>query len=128
MEIIKFALIAIVGVIIFVYLKSVNSELSALSLCATGIILILTLLPYVLNALNLFSNFGFEAGVSAELFSVVIKIIIISYLIEFVENLCSDLGASSISTKVSIAGKIIILLTSTPVFTALFNVISNFVK
>ena len=91
-------------------------------------ILILTLLPYVLNALNLFSNFGFEAGVSSELFSVVIKIIIISYLIEFVENLCSDLGASSISTKVSIAGKIIILLTSTPVFTALFNVISNFVK
>ena len=79
MEIIKFALIAVVGVIIFVYLKSVNSELSAFSLCATGIILILTLLPYVINAINLFSNFGFEAGVSSELFSVVIKIII-SYI------------------------------------------------
>ena len=128
MEIIKLVLIGVAGVIIFVYLKSVNSELSTLSLVATGVILTLTFINYVIDAVKLFANLSSNLNISSQIFNIVLKIIIISYTVEFTENLCTDLGASGIGAKVSLIGKIIILVTSAPVFTTLIETITSFIK
>ena len=128
MEILKVVFIAVIGVIIFVYLKSVNSELSNLSLVATGVILLLSVIGYILEAVNLFANLSFNLGLEEGVFKIVIKIIVISYLIEFTENLCTDLNASGIGTKVSLCGKIVILVTAFPIIYNLLTVVTSFIK
>lgn len=127
-EILKIVSIAVIGAMIFVYLKSLNSELSALSAVATGVVLIFTVIDYVLSTVKIFSELSYNLGVSTKIFMIVIKIIIISYLIEFCENLCSDLGVTNIGAKVSLCGKIIIFVTAVPVYKALIDAVTTFIK
>ena len=47
----------------------------------------------------------------------------VSYICEFVSAVCKDAGVSSVAVKVDIAGKLIILLASMPVFKELINII-----
>ena len=128
MDIFKIVIIAVIGVTVFFYLKTVNSELATLSLIASGVVLILTVFEYVISASYLFLEISSKLNVDGEVFKVVLKIIIISYLIEFTENLCNDLGATSLGSKVSVCGKIIILVTATPVFVTLTKTLLTFIK
>ena len=128
MEILKISLIAVVGLIVFIYLKNVNSELSTLTLVATGVVLLICIVEYFAKAVELFNNLSYALNINTNVFKIVIKIIAISYLTEFTESLCVDLGSQSIGAKVSLCGKIIILLTASPVFYSLISTLTNFIK
>ena len=77
MGIIKICLIAVIGLIIFIYLKNLNSELSALSLVATGIILLLSIVDYLSEAINLFSNLSSSLNINANVFKDCFKSLIL---------------------------------------------------
>lgn len=124
MDILKIILIAIVGSLIFVYLKFNNSELAGLSALATGIIILILTINYIISILGFFNKMADGVGVSSELFIIVVKIIAISYLSDFCSSLCSDLGVNSIGEKVNFASKIMIFVLSMPVITNLFNTLS----
>ena len=128
MEIIKICLIAVVGLIVFIYLKNVNSELSTLSIVATGVILLISIIDYFAEAINLFSELSYGLNINANVFKIVIKILVISYVVEFTESLCVDLGSTSIGAKVSLCGKIIILITASPIFYSLISTLTEFLK
>ncbi len=128
MEIFKIVAIAIIGVLIFTYLKSINSELSVLSIVATGLVLLLSVSSYIIDVLNVFSNLSSNLNIDSQIFIIVIKIIIISYIIEFTENLSNDLGATNLSAKISLCGKLIIFVTAMPIFNSLISIITTFLK
>ena len=128
MDVLKIALIAVIGLIIFVYLKSVNSELSTLSIIATGVLLLISVVEYLSEVVNLFSNLSYDLNVNVSVFKIVVKIIVISYVIEFTESLCVDLGATGIGAKVSLCGKLIILVTASPIFFTLISTVTSFLK
>ncbi len=127
MEIVKIACMAVVGAIIYVYLKSNGSELAGLSALSTGIILILTTVSYLISAVGFFSEMASKTGISSNLFLLVIKITAISYLADFSSSLCEDLGVKSLGDKVSFASKIMIFTLATPVIINLFDVISTLI-
>ncbi|MBO5713716.1 MAG: hypothetical protein J6R88_05940 [Clostridia bacterium] len=128
MEILKIVVIAVVGLIIYVYLKSLNSELSALTLIATGVILLIFIVDYLTKAISLFSELSYGLNINVNVFKIVLKIIIISYVVEFTESLCVDLGATGIGAKVSLSGKLIILVTASPIFYTLITTLTQFLK
>ena len=125
MEILKIACIAVIGAIIFVYLKSNGSELAGLTALATGIVLLLMTISYLITALGFFSEMASKTGISSNLFLLVVKITAISYLADFSSALCEDLGVKSLGNKVNFASKIMIFTLSTPVILNLFDVISS---
>ena len=125
MEILKIACIAVMGAIIYLYLKSNGSEIAGLSALATGIVLILMSISYVISAVGFFSEMASKTGISSNLFLLVIKITAISYLADFSSALCEDLGVKSLANKVNFASKIMIFTLSTPVILNLFDVISS---
>lgn len=128
MDILKIALIAVVGLIIFVYLKNVNSELSTLTAIATGIILLLSVVDYLTQVITLFTELSYGLNVNVNVFKIVIKIIVISYVTEFTETLCADLGSTSIGSKISLCGKLIIIVTSAPIFFSLISTLTTFLQ
>ena len=127
MEILKIVCIGVVGTLVYVYLKSNGSELAGLSAIATGILLIICTVSYLVNAVTIFSEIAKNSGVSSDLFVLVIKIIAISYLADFTSTLCEDLGVKSIGDKVAFASKLIIFTLSAPVIFNLFNVINGLI-
>ncbi len=127
MEILKIISVAIIGAVFFVYLKSVNSELSGLIAIGTSIIILLISVSYVFEAVSFFKNFVNTLGISQSVLILVIKITVIAYLIEFSSSLCEDLGVKSIGNKVEFAGRIIIFVISIPIFISLIETLTNLV-
>ena len=127
MEIIKIIFIGIVGTLIFIYLKNNNSELSGLSAIATSILIIILTVGYIVDTVKIFSLIAERTGISQELFTLIVKIISISYLSDFTYSFCEDAGAKSIGEKVNFTCKIIILVLSAPIINNIFNVISSLV-
>ena len=127
MDILKIVCIAVVGALVFVYLKSNNSDLAGLCALSTGILLLITTISYVISAVGFFSEMASKTGISSEIFLLIIKIISISYLADFTSSLCDDLSVKSIGNKVNFASKIIIFTLSTPIIVTLFDVISGLI-
>lgn len=126
MEIFKIIAVALIGAIVYLYLKSNNSELSGLVVIATGIIIIILLVDYIFAAVGFFAEMANRTGVKSELFTILIKVVAISYLTDFCESLCEDIGVKSLANKVSLAGRVIIFVTAIPVFENLFEITSSF--
>ncbi len=123
MEIGKFIGIAILICIIVVILKQVKPELSLLALIIGSIILLLYVLSSFTSVITSFNQIVTKTGVNSQLFTVIIKIVGVGYLVEFTADVCKDSGNTSIADKVLLGGKIIILLLAIPIITNLFDII-----
>lgn len=123
MELLKVVILGVVISILSVFLKSIKSEYAYLCIIVGSILLIL----YMVNALtDIFSFFNLvvdKTGIDKDLFTVLLKIIGVGYLVEFSAGICNDSGNVSIGNKVLIAGKILIFLLSMPIVKNLFEMI-----
>ena len=128
MEVVKIIFVSIVGILIFSYLKANNSELAGLSAVASGILILILTVDYVIETVEFFKNMSVLTGVDGSVFKLIVKIIAISYLTDFANSLCVDLGSSSIGEKVSFAGRIIIFSLSIPIFMNLFEIVTSLIK
>ena len=128
MELIKIALIAVVGALLFIYLKSNSSDLAGLVVVATGIFILLLTVDYVIETVTFFKKMGQNIGIDSSFLKIIVKIVAVSYLADFSSSLCADLGSTNLGEKVSFAGRIIIFVLSFPIFINLFNVITSFIK
>jgi len=60
-----------------------------------------------------------------EYFSVIVKIIAISYITEFTASICEDAGEKSIAAKVELAGKTAVFAAAIPVFASLIELLRS---
>ncbi len=128
MEVIKFVLIGVVGAVIYIFLKKENSEIATLSLVATGLVLLILIVDYAVSVFQVFKDLSLKTGISPQVFTVIIKTIIIAYLTEFSKSFCDDVGVSSIGNKVILAGKICIFLIISPILFSTLNSLLSLIK
>ena len=122
----KIICIALTVAVLCFYLKNINSEFFTLTLICGGIIILTLSLSYLATAFEFFKNLFSKTGANSELFSIVIKVTLVAYLIEFACNLIEDFGIKSLADKVAFAGKILLICMSAPVFNILIELITNF--
>ncbi|MBO7214730.1 MAG: hypothetical protein J6V66_04450 [Clostridia bacterium] len=127
MDVIKIAIVGVVGALIFIYLKTNSSELSGLTAVATGILMLIMTIDYIFIAVDFFKNMATTSGIDSEVFKIIVKIIAISYLADFSSAICADLGVSSLAEKVNFASRIIIFVCAFPVITNLYQVVSSII-
>ncbi len=125
MDIVKIVIIGLIFAVIIIYLKSVNKEIALLAAIAAGIILLASVLASLKEVFEIYNQIADVGGVESDLVKLIIKITIICYIIEFAVGLIEDFGLKSLADKVSLAGRIIIILTAAPVITALIKTIGN---
>ncbi len=127
MGIYKIIAVGVISAFIIVYLKYINSELTMPVTVCSGIILLLTTASYVYDFIGELKNLTYLSEIDTGVFSIIIKIIAISYLVEFSASLIDDFGLKSISDKVVFAGRIIILTMSMPIVKNLVEVIVDLI-
>ena len=128
MEIYKIIAFAIIAPILCFYLKSLNSELFIPALIATGIILLIFSIEYLTFTVSFFNQLFESSKVDKSVAILIIKLIALSYLIEFSASLVEDLGLKSIAEKLLFIGKILLFFMSLPMLELLTQTVFSFLE
>ena len=125
MEHYKFIAVGLICAFLIVYLKSIDSNLAMPLTVCTGVILLTMTAGYLSDFIKTFKNLSSNSYVDTNVIQLAIKILAISYLVEFSASTIEDFGLKSIADKVVFAGKIIILTISIPIIETLVSTITN---
>lgn len=125
MEFYKIVCGVMVGVLLAIKLKGLNSPLWAylsISLSFVFLFYILNRLQYVVDFLDkVIDDIGLEEGY----FQILLKIIGISYLCEFVSSVCRESGFVAVAGQIEIGGKITMMLMSMPILMAIVSMVTS---
>ena len=75
--------------------------------------------------MSIFTALGNYAELGKFTIKIVIKIVGISYLVEFTSDLIDDFGLKSLSDKIVFAGRILILTTAFPIIEKLISTVTE---
>lgn len=128
MEIIKIASIGIVTAFCTLMLKDHKSDVAMLVGIAGGCLILLSLIDYFVNIFSVISSIVDKSGIPPKLFDIILKIIGIGYIADFSAGIVEDAGQKSLSEKIILAGKLIIMVIALPVITLLFDTISGLIQ
>ena len=123
MDIIRIIGIAFVTTFAVMVLKPNKPELAAVVSIAGGVIVLLMFMDSLTHVLEGFTSIANRTGVSMEIFSALLRIIGIGYLTDFAAGICTDAGNTSMAQKVTLAGKVIILILALPIINNLITII-----
>ena len=127
-DIIKIIGIGFITAITAVILRSTKPELS-FAVTLVGIIIILMFVVEMLkDTMSVFVSLSQITGIENGLLKMLLKIVGVGYLTEFGAGILTDFGSNSIADKVTLAGKITIVLLSMPVIESLLQLLSGFLQ
>ena len=122
----KIILIALVGIIMAMFLKTQKPEYSVfLSLCIAALILFCVLGLFT-SAKEQLSSLSSYLTQDNQYFGLLFKMIGITYLSEFCSGICKDAGYQAIGSQIEVFGKLTILLAGLPILMTLIETIQGF--
>lgn len=127
-DIFKIIGVAFITAITAIILKGAKPELS-FAVTVVGIIVILTFIVEALEGtMAVFTSITQITGIENGLLKMLLKIVGVGYITEFGAGVLTDFGSNSIADKVTLAGKLTIVLLSMPVVESLLLLIGEFLK
>ncbi len=120
---IKIVFVALIGVVISLMLKKINSELSFVVAILTGVVIISMLYVDIGNVVAVFNTFSTGYGISNEHIKLLLKVLGISYITQFGSSVAEECGEKFIAKKIEFAGRIFVISLSVPILLNLMNTI-----
>lgn len=125
--IVKIAVVAIVCSVLVTQIKNLKAEYGQLLLIAVGLFLFFFAAQYLESITEVFDILSSQISIRKTYIVILMKMIGIAYVCEFASNLCKDAGCQTIATQVEMIGKLSILLISTPIITALAEMMTRLI-
>lgn len=116
---------AIVTAVLAVMLRSQSPHSAMLLSVAAGVIIILSLLKNLPGTLSGIQSVLSDGGIDTADIAILLKVMGICFVTEFTCDCVTEAGLLSLSTNISFAGKILVLLTSLPLFQNIISVITT---
>lgn len=116
---------AIVTAVLAVMLRSQSPHSAMLLSVAAGAIIILSLLKNLPDTLSGIQSVLADGGIDTADIAILLKVMGICFVTEFTCDCVTEAGLLSLSTNISFAGKILVLLTSLPLFQNIITVITT---
>ncbi|MCI8300779.1 MAG: stage III sporulation protein AD [Lachnospiraceae bacterium] len=128
MDIVKIAILGIVGALLGIMLKGQKKEYElfvtlGVSLCI--FYFLMSKLQLVVSVINRMQDY---VELDTSYIEILIKMIGITYVSEFSANLCKDAGYQSVAGQIEMFGKLSILVISMPVILVLLETIGEFLQ
>lgn len=127
-DIFKIIGVAFIAAISALILKGTKPELSFVITIVGIIIILMFISEMVQETMAVFTSISQIAGVENGLLKMLLKIVGIGYLTEFASGLLIDFGSSSIADKITLAGKVTIVLLAIPVVESLLQLVERFLQ
>lgn len=123
MEMIKVAIAGIAVVLLALELKA-HKPVFGIVLGMAGALLIMVIsVDKILLVLEQFQDVMEYLGEGASYFSVLLKVVGVTYLCQFSAGVCKDAGFSNLADQIQVFGKLYIMLAGMPVLLAFIDVI-----
>ena len=126
MAFVKIGALALLGCIFGILLKSAKQEYALL----LGIVICLIIFSCTVSYMGQVKVqlAAFEKYISSQnsYFSLLFKVVGITWICEFVSGICKDSGYSAVAAQMELLGKIAVLFAGMPVFLALIETIAGF--
>ncbi len=123
MELLKIVGVGVIISLTIVIVRQVKPEFSAIMTVLGSCLMLAYCLQFIAIPVSELSAIMNRTGINNELFSIIIKIVGVGYLIEFGASICADTGNSAIADKVILGGKLLILILAIPIFSSIFNIV-----
>lgn len=124
MEIIfKIIAIGLITCLATMIVRPIRSDFAVIIGLVGGLIILFMVVNYLATIFEVFKEIIGITGLNSNLYTLLLKIIGVGYLIEFTAGICSDTGNSSLGDKVLLGGKIIILVMALPIITNILQII-----
>ena len=119
----KIVALCVTCAICYVILKSTRPDLAIFLAIAGGIVTISAIVGHLAEIFGAVKDLVSMTGLDQSVFSSVVKMIGIGYVTEFGASICEESGLKSLSEKIILAGKIVVLSLSMPVITSLVGLL-----
>ena len=116
---------AIVTAVLAVMLRSQSPHRAMLLSVAAGAVIILSLLKDMPDTLSGVRSVLNDGGIDTSDIAVLFKVTGICFVTEFTCDCVTEAGLLSLSTNISFAGKILVLITALPLFENILNVVTS---
>lgn len=123
MEIVQIAAIGLVAGVLVVMIRQKQPELAMQVSIVAGLIIFIYVLDYLVTAVDYIRDVVANYEIPYDSIAIVLKIIGIAYICEFAVQILKDTGESSLSSKVELAGRVLIIVLSLPVITSFMNMV-----
>lgn len=127
MEVIKISAICITAVVMSLTLKKQAPTFALLLTFATGIIILLSVMPQLKSIIDFVKEIGIVTGENTYI-NLIFKIIGIAYIAHFAYESCNDAGEKALGVKINTVAKIMILFYGMPIVTSLLGRVNTMVK
>lgn len=128
MIIYKIIAIGIIGAFLTLLIKQYKPEIAPAIPILTGIAVTIMLIPRITSLIEIFRNIAESTNADISQIKIVIKIIGVAYLCQFASDICKDAGESSISGKIELGGKLVIISLSAPIIYSLLELTERIIK
>ena len=123
MEIIKIIGIGLIALIMILVLKQYKPEYAIYVSLIAGIAILFISLSKISGILDLLKSISTRANINSQYIFLLLKITGIAFLTEFAVSISNDCGESAIANKIDLGGKVLIIVISLPIITALLETI-----
>lgn len=124
MEVIfKIIAIGLITCLATMIIRPVRSDFAVIIAIVGGLIILFMVVNYLSSVFDALQDIIGLTGLNSGLYTLLLKIIGVGYLIEFTAGICSDTGNSSLGDKILLGGKIIILVMALPIITNILQII-----
>ena len=127
MEIAQIVAVGIISVILIIAIRKQNAEFALLISIMASIIIFFKIMPLLGQVVTMLRDIADLMDTNVQFIGLILKIIAIAYIAEFGAQVCIDVGESAVASKIELAGKALILITSAPVLYGLVDLISAMV-
>lgn len=123
MDIIKIIGIGLVSLIIILILRQYKPEFVIYVSLIAGIAILAISLGQISGVINLLNSIANKANINTQFISLLLKITGIAFLTEFAVSISNDCGETAIANKIDLGGKVLIIVISMPIISALLETI-----
>lgn len=127
MTIFKIVGFGIIAVALVIVLKNQRPEIALVCVIASSVIMLTFIFDELKSVINLINSLVSASSIDSTYIKIILKVIGISYLVEFGKDICKDAGESAIANKIEMAGKVIVVSLSIPVIASLIEIVSKLV-
>lgn len=119
----KIIAIGLISCVAAMIVRPVRSDFSIIIGIAGGLIIIVLIINYFTGIINTLKDIIGITGLNSSIYTILLKIIAIGYLIDFSAGICTETGNSWLGDKIILGGKIVIMVMALPIITNILNII-----
>ncbi|WP_198507889.1 stage III sporulation protein AD [Bacillus sp. FJAT-45037] len=123
MDIIQIVGLGLIATFLALVVKEQKPMFAFLLTVFVGVVIFVFLVDEITKIITMLESIARSANINMMYLQTILKIIGIAYIAEFGAQIAKDAGQAAISTKIELAGKILILVMAIPILTAVIEMV-----